>query len=303
MATMVVKNAAGGNETVEKPLSPGRAGATASRPVVLSSEDLALIANSANQALINAILGDLDGAALTDPAEASGAIVQFIRGLHVQGAKGRFLTDVNGVALDVADEYLGQVGGNTPRIVQTMVRASNATQYSLGDLIGNSTTGASVVPILFDMTRAPVAIDAKRSGRISGCRCTVTAASGTIVLPKFNLYLFRPETNIPFTAGSYPADNAAFNIPAAAMEELVCAFEFLDTDWLNQAGGSTAVGTRIWQAAPLKPTPSGRSRAYAPFNLATLAGNNLIGLMQAQNTWNPGAIANTFDFALDVDLD
>lgn len=44
MATMVVKNAAGTNETVEKPNGNGRAGAAASRPVALSTEDLAQIA-------------------------------------------------------------------------------------------------------------------------------------------------------------------------------------------------------------------------------------------------------------------
>lgn len=44
MATMVVKNGAGGDETVEKPNGNGRAAAAASRPVALSTEDLAQIA-------------------------------------------------------------------------------------------------------------------------------------------------------------------------------------------------------------------------------------------------------------------
>lgn len=39
MATMVVKNGSGGDETVEKPLAPGRAAAASSRPVALSTED------------------------------------------------------------------------------------------------------------------------------------------------------------------------------------------------------------------------------------------------------------------------
>lgn len=44
MATMVVKNAAGTNETVEKPNANGRAAAAASRPIALSTEDLAALA-------------------------------------------------------------------------------------------------------------------------------------------------------------------------------------------------------------------------------------------------------------------
>jgi hypothetical protein len=55
MATMVVKNSAGGDETVEKPLAPGRVAAASSRPVTLSSEDKAALD------LVNTNLGILDG--------------------------------------------------------------------------------------------------------------------------------------------------------------------------------------------------------------------------------------------------
>jgi hypothetical protein len=43
MATMNVLDAAGGTVAVEKPLAPGRAAATASRPIVMSTEDKAAI--------------------------------------------------------------------------------------------------------------------------------------------------------------------------------------------------------------------------------------------------------------------
>ena len=43
MATIDVKDAAGATVAIEKPLTPGRAAATASRPVVLSNEDNATI--------------------------------------------------------------------------------------------------------------------------------------------------------------------------------------------------------------------------------------------------------------------
>jgi hypothetical protein len=82
------------------------------------------------------------------------------------------------------------------------------------------------------------------------------------------------------------------------MRELVAAFVFSATAWRNQAGGTTAAGLNVWQAvAPAS------GRPYAAFNLASMVGSNLLGLMQVQNTWTPTAIVNTFDFSLDVDQD
>lgn len=45
MATMNVLEATGGTVAIEKPLAPGRAAATASRPVALSTEDLAVLSS------------------------------------------------------------------------------------------------------------------------------------------------------------------------------------------------------------------------------------------------------------------
>lgn len=198
------------------------------------------------------------------------------------------------VTLAAAENHVGQVGGHTPRVTGQLVRPGDATQYAIGDLIGNSQTAASVVPITF----ASVARVSEGSGRITAARCVVTAASGTIVLPKFDLILFRPATNIPFTAGSYPADNAALNVSAAAMKEIVGIFSFSDTAWRNQAGGATAAGDHVYQAVTIA-----SGRLHAPFNLASLGSGSLLGLLQAQSTWNPGNVQNTFDLLLDVDQD
>jgi len=53
----------------------------------------------------------------------------------------------------------------------------------------------------------------------------------------------------------------------------------------------------LWQDAGLA------TRSYAPFNLTSCGGSAVLGLLQAQNTWNPGAVVNTLTFALDVDQD
>jgi hypothetical protein len=184
-------------------------------------------------------------------------------------------------------------GGFTPRITATMSRPADNTAYSVGDLIGNSGTAASVVPITFTVARV-----AGGSGRITGCRCVVSAASGTIVLPAFDLLLFRPETSIPFAAAGYPADNAALNISLAAMKEKVAIFSFSATGWRNQAGGATAAGPAVYASVKLN-----SDRAYAPFNLASTGLATLLGVLQAQNTWTPTGVINTIDFALDVDQD
>jgi hypothetical protein len=197
-------------------------------------------------------------------------------------------------SLPAGENHVGQYGGHTPRVSGSVARPADATTYAPGDIIGNSLTAASVVPITF----AGAARVTNGSGRISGARCVVTAASGTIVLPKFDLLVFRPASGVPFAAGGYPADNAALNVSSAAMREIVAIFSFLDTGWRNQAGGATAAGDHAYQAATIA-----SGRPYAPFNLAGLASADLLGLVQAQSAWAPGAVVNSIDFVLDVDQD
>ena len=180
--------------------------------------------------------------------------------------------------------YAGQGTGHSP--TASMTRLSQAAAYALGDIIANSQTAALVVPITFDMRAT--------GGRLIGARCTVTAASGTVVIPKFDLLLFRPATSIPFADAGYPADNAALVLTGAMYKEMVGVIPFSDTGWRNSAGGATAAGLTLWQAAAISPLLS-------PFNLASLGAQSLIGALQAQNTWNPGAVDNLFDFALHTD--
>ncbi|MEI7532851.1 MAG: hypothetical protein WCK57_00645 [Verrucomicrobiae bacterium] len=182
------------------------------------------------------------------------------------------------------------VSGTTPRISGSVARPADNTQYGIGDIIANSGTAVSVVPITFNMGAS--------SGRLTGCRATVLAASGTIVLPAFDLILFRPNTDIPFAAGAYPADNAALNISAAAYNEVIAIYQFSASSWRNRAGGTTAAGAHIYQAVSLA------SRSIAPFNIVGLPSTTtLLGLVQAQNAWTPTGVVNTISFALDADLD
>lgn len=66
MATMNVKDSSGSVVAIEKPLAPGRAAATSSRPVVLSTEDKAVLDALATQATVAAILAKIIAAPATE---------------------------------------------------------------------------------------------------------------------------------------------------------------------------------------------------------------------------------------------
>lgn len=253
----------------------GVVGATTQR-VVLATDDL--VANSiASGRMKNSPIVGQDGIAA---------------GTGVDGVTVPRMTLATNVGLPAGEAHLGLVGGITPRVTAQQTRPADATTYGLGDNIANSLTAASVVPITFAIARI-----SGGSGRLSGMRCVLTAASGTIVFPAFDLLMFRPEANIPFAAAGYPADNAALVLTAAMLKEMIGLFAFSATAWRNNAGGVTAAGAVAWQRALPNVGP------FMPYNLASIPSSNLLGLMQAQSAWAPGAIGYTFDFAPEVDND
>jgi hypothetical protein len=174
-------------------------------------------------------------------------------------------------------------------IEATFSRPAAATQYTSGDIIANSGTAGSVEPLTFTLPE-------ERFGRIIGASCTITPASGNLVVTAldFDLLLFRPVASVPFAAGEYPADNAAMSITAAAMRELVGVFTFANGAWRNPLGALTA-STSGWQAV----APTTRTLGYG-FNVGE-AGPTLIGVVQAKAAWNPTGVINRFDFAIDVE--
>lgn len=184
--------------------------------------------------------------------------------------------------------------GASRRVTGTMTRPANATAYAAGDIIANSGTAASVVPITFS---GAARLDGGNA-RITGCRAVVAPASGDLVIANcaFDLLIFRPATDIPFAAGSYPADNAAMSISAAAMRQLVAVFSFSASSWRSPAGSTSVAGVAGYQSQALN-----SDRPFAPFDLSDLAIDDLVGVLQAQAAWNPGNIAQQFDFVLDVE--
>lgn len=168
-------------------------------------------------------------------------------------------------------------------------RPADNTAYTAGDAISNSATQANVVPLTFTLPSP--------NGIITGCRCVVAPASSSLVITAldFNLLLFAPATDIPFAAGSYPADNTALAVTAAAMRELVAVFTFSSAAWLNPSGALTAGAAGTQAVAPVV--------ANAKFNLGAYSTRTLIGILQATAAWTPTGVVNRFDFALSATLD
>jgi hypothetical protein len=84
----------------------------------------------------------------------------------------------------------------------TMVRPADTIQYSTGDLVANSTTAGSVVPLEFDVGGG--------SGMVRKIRIRTNRTSGGTTSAVFRVFLFRTA---PTVAGG---DNAAFNPANAA---------------------------------------------------------------------------------------
>lgn len=84
----------------------------------------------------------------------------------------------------------------------TMTRPADTTQYSTGDLVANSTTAGSVVPLEFDVGGG--------SGMVRKIRIRTNRTSGGTTNAVFRVFLFRTA---PTVAGG---DNAAFNPANAA---------------------------------------------------------------------------------------
>jgi hypothetical protein len=150
---------------------------------------------------------------------------------------------------------------------------------------------AVAAPLLFDPSHGDT-----WSGKIMSARMVIAPASGAPVTAncQLSLYIFRPTTNIPFQ--NYPADNAAMAFSAAALKDLIGVFKFLPTSW------DPVEGAAMYQAVGLD------SRPYAPYNLDDIvvggvARPKLNGVIRVEGSvgWNPGAVAQDIQVALDVE--
>lgn len=153
----------------------------------------------------------------------------------------------------------------------SFTRPANTTQYASGDLVANSATAASVVPLKFGLNGSG------RSGIIRGAR--LYKSSNTVTAASFTVYLFAGDPGVP-TNG----DNGAFVVASAA--------NFLDSIAIDLSSGGLAGGTTGAQK---------RSASLAiPFCFPGL-NDKIYALIAAAGTYTP-ASAESFKLTLEIEV-
>lgn len=121
------------------------------------------------------------------------------------------------------------------RATATLTRPADTAAYAIGDLIANSTTAASVLPLSFSVGRFDGSDLKNPYILVTGVR--LIASVGTpAVLPRLSLY----AGDVPFAAAAYPADNAPLRGSAGALTAAALALEQVVgevTSWTQAASG------------------------------------------------------------------
>ena len=153
-------------------------------------------------------------------------------------------------------------------------RPADTTAYAAVDLVANSTTAGSVVPLLFDL--AP--LNGRSTGKVAGCvlrKSTVTATLATFILQLF------VNTSPTVTNG----DNGALVVTAADIANYIGSVS-LD---LATGGSAIAGGPLVKLGSP----------AFGAITFSSRQ-KRLFGLLMANAAYVP-ASAETFDLALNID--
>ncbi|RWD00160.1 MAG: hypothetical protein EOS58_30740 [Mesorhizobium sp.] len=208
--TIDVKDANGNTVPIQTPLAPGRAAATASKPVTLSNEDFAAIdgietkLDTLHTDLATTLAGLVDGlesvlgttsgaAVITD---ANGSLQQYLRGLIKQWIAGTLV-------IGDGTHLIGKVKTKfIEAVAATMTRPNDTSAYAANDAIANSTTAGSVTP--FSFTMSDVNDDLVTIERLR----LITTDTG-VAGKALRMWLFRASP----TVGA--GDNAAFSNPRA----------------------------------------------------------------------------------------
>lgn len=152
----------------------------------------------------------------------------------------------------------------------SFTRPNDTTAYASGDLVANSTTAGSVVPLSWSIQGCG------GSGIIRAAR--LYKSNKTVTNGFFRVFLFAADPGVP-TNG----DNSALGVTSAA--------DFLDVAAIDLSSGGLAGGTTGAQK---------RSAALAiGFKLPTIS-HKLYGLIDAQAAYTPAAL-EAFTVTLEIE--
>jgi hypothetical protein len=191
-------------------------------------------------------------------------------GVKVQRVKVQYGADGSAADVDNAGNGLPVIASGRTAIIaaSAFTRPADTTAYAAGDLVANSTTAGSVTVITFtNAARIAAGSGAVRRARLR--------KSGTgIVNASFRLHLY---TASPTLANG---DNGVFSTSQAATY-----LGALDIT-VDQAFTDGAFGV-------------GLPRIGSEINFKLASGQNLIGLLEARNTYTPVS-AETFTLELEI---
>lgn len=144
------------------------------------------------------------------------------------------------------------------RATATLTRPADTAAYAAGDLIAVSTTAASVTPLSFTVGRFDGATLINAAVLIHTVRVIARAGAPTI-RPRVRAY-----GAAPFSAGGYPADNAALTGATGALTAEALALEQVLGDvsaWAQTS--ANAAFADIALTAPIPMVADGEGKIYA----------------------------------------
>jgi hypothetical protein len=267
-------------------------------PVDLAGATITADTLNLDTADLEAKIGALNAAKVTDPAAPSASLAQLLRGI-----------------LDRDAAVAALLGGTTAQTVGFMTRgnpkplssdapyviAASAGAFAPKDLMGNSETANLVVPITFTLARP--------KGRIYGCRGVMAPASGNVAWASlaFDFLLMRADPNVPYADAGYPASNSEVTFADIASATAVSVsrvgrFSFASSSWEKATGESLSGAVTGMTAVQSATLASGLQ--YFPFDLSDLTPPyKMRAIPIAREAWNNGNVAHTLYPVLIVDYD
>jgi len=176
-------------------------------------------------------------------------------------------------ATPAGENHLGEVGGNTAIVGNSIMRPANSTPYALGQLVANSTIAGSVTPINIAAARKNAG-----TGRVLRARLSKTTTSLTNASFRVHLFKTAPTT----TSGDGAAFSGVAGVAAIHLGYVDITMDVAFSDGAKGVG-APAVGSCISFDAPSGTT-------------------NISALIEARAAYTPGS-AETFTLALEVDRD
>jgi hypothetical protein len=204
---------------------------------------------AATQTTLAAILA-AQGAA---PAQQTGATVGLVAGTAVVGKVGIDQT-TPGTSNAVFPTVSGDIIINPSN---SFTRPANTTAYASGQLVANSVTAGSVVPLTWTASRVA-------TGNFRVTRARMSLSSKSVTNTNFRLHLFN------LTTGVSNGDGASF-VPSLAADE-VCEMDIT----VALAGADVSMGY-------------GASNQGVACDVALGSGSSLFGLIEARAAYTPAS--------------